>query len=86
MLSINEIKELGRVARVAIGDDEAETLCGDLNALLELSAVLETLPKEEEICGNVAALQDLREDYVSLDASFADTGKAFSVPPVMEKT
>ena len=86
MLSINEIKELGRVARVSLREEEAESLCNDLNALLELSAVLEELPKEEFESGTVATLRDLREDSAVADLAFANAGKGFSVPPVMEKT
>ena len=86
MLSINDVKELGRIARVSLGEDEAESLCNDLNALLELSAVLEELPEAEFTSDSVATLKDLRADSAFADPTFADAGKGFSVPPVMEKT
>ena len=86
MLSNQEIKELGRVARVSLDQSETETLCRDLNALLEMSAVLESLPQVDGSSERVATLAELREDVVVADEARMDTGKDFSVPPVMEKT
>ena len=87
MLSNQEIKELGRVARVSLDPSETETLCRDLNALLEMSAVLESLPQVDGSSERVATLAELREDVVVVaDEARVDTGKDFSVPPVMEKT
>ena len=86
MLSNQEIKELGRVARVSLDPSETETLCRDLNALLEMSAVLESLPQVDGSSERVATLAELREDVVVADEARMDTGKDFSVPPVMEKT
>ena len=45
MLSNQEMKTLGRVARVSLDEEETALLCRDLNALLEMSAVLESLPR-----------------------------------------
>ena len=86
MLSNQEIKELGRVARVSLDPSETETLCRDLNALLEMSVVLESLPQVDGSSERVATLAELREDVVVADEARVDTGKDFSVPPVMEKT
>ena len=85
MLSNQEIKVLGRVARISLGEDETESLCRNLNALLEMASVLEDLPVDHRDLKRAVNLQDLREDQVITDQSPADTGKGFSVPPVMEK-
>ena len=86
MLSMEEIKELGRVARVSLDEEETKILCRDLNALLEMASVLETLPKDERDSRGTAALRELREDKVIFASDFAEAGKSFSVPPVMEKS
>lgn len=86
MLSNQEIKELGRGARVSLDQSETEILCRDLNALLEMSAVLESLPQVDGSSERVATLAELREDVVVVAGARMDTGKDFSVPPVMEKT
>ena len=86
MLSNQEMKTLGRVARVSLDEEETALLCRDLNALLEMSAVLESLPREDSGMKKTATLGDLRRDVVVPTTDFDDAGKHFSVPPVMEKT
>lgn len=86
MLSNQEMKTLGRVARVSLDEEETVLLCRDLNALLEMSAVLESLPREDSGMKKTATLGDLRRDVVVPATDFDDAGKRFSVPPVMEKT
>lgn len=86
MLSNQEIKELGRVARMRLEEDEVAVLCHDLNALLEMTAVLESLPQDGVPMENFAALKDLREDVIVQALSLIGAGRDFSVPPVMEKT
>lgn len=86
MLSTEEIKSLGRVARISLGEDEAEKLCRDLNALLEMVSVLETLPGEDPKIGVVQGLGDMREDRASEQGFLAAEDRSFSVPRVMEKS
>ena len=86
MLSTEEIKSLGRVARISLGEDEAEKLCRDLNALLEMVSVLETLPGEDPTIGVVQGLGDMREDLASEQVFLAAEDRCFSVPGVMEKS
>lgn len=86
MLSNQEIKALGRVARISLGEEETETLCRDLNALLEMASVLEDLPTDHRDLQRTVTLQDLREDKIVPDRSLGEAGKDFSVPPVMENS
>ena len=86
MLSSQEIQALGRVARVSLDECETALLCRDLNALLEMSTVLESLPRENVDMQKAATLEELRADAVIPTTDFNDVGKEFSVPPVMEKT
>lgn len=86
MLSTEEIKSLGRGARISLGENEAESLCRDLNALLEMVSVLETLPGEDPTISAVQGLGDMREDRVLEQSFLAAEDRIFSVPPVMEKS
>ena len=86
MLSTEEIKSLGNVARISLGEDEAENLCRDLNALLEMVSVLETLPGEDPKIGVVQGFKDMREDLISEQRFLAAEDRIFSVPSVMEKS
>ena len=86
MLSNEDIKALGRASRVSLDENETALLCRDLNTLLEMAAVLETLPKDTSNPQIAVTLGELREDVVLSATDFTDTGKGFSVPPVMEKT
>ncbi|MBQ8441421.1 MAG: hypothetical protein IJX19_13700 [Clostridia bacterium] len=85
MLSTEEIKSLGRIARISLGEDEAEKLCRDLNALLEMVSVLEPLPGEDPTIDVVQGLGDMREDQVTESSFLAAEDRSFSVPRVMEK-
>lgn len=87
MLSNEEIKALGRVARVSLDENETHLLCHDLNALLEMASVLESLPRDNsDIIQRTVTLKEMREDRAAFDVSLAEAGKVFSVPPIMEKT
>ena len=87
MLSNEEIKALGRVARVSLDENETHLLCHDLNALLEMASVLESLPRDNsDIIQRTVTLKEMREDRAAFDTSLAEAGKVFSVPPIMEKT
>lgn len=86
MLSNEEIKALGRVARVSLDENETHLLCHDLNALLEMASVLESLPRDNSDIQRTVTLKEMREDRAAFDVSLAEAGKVFSVPPIMEKT
>ena len=86
MLSNKDMKDLGRVARISLTEEETQTFCRDLNALLEMVSILETLPGDDADIVGVQLLENLREDQVVETEGLANRGDYFSVPRVMEKT
>ncbi|RMG12489.1 MAG: Asp-tRNA(Asn)/Glu-tRNA(Gln) amidotransferase subunit GatC [Deltaproteobacteria bacterium] len=95
-LSLDEVRAVARLARLALSDEEAERMRGELAQILEWMARLDAVDTEGVLpLAHVHALAcPLREDRVegSLGAEAAVAGAparegtAFSVPRVLGET
>ena len=92
LLSPKDIVRLGEISRIALREEETNLFCHDLNALLELVSVLETLPQNTERNSTAQRLSTMRDDLVKAEnwdpLEYAENTEAgyFSVPSVMEKS
>ena len=91
LLSEEDVVRLAELSRIALQEDEKSLFCRDLNELLELVSVLETLPQDALHLHTVQRLCDMRTDGVKSEswqplAHAENTEEGyFSVPSVMEK-
>ena len=88
------VKRIARLARIAVSDDEAQSLVGELNTILDWVGQLDEVDTEnvEPMTSVIAHDSDMRADRVNdgdcVDAVLANAPQAedgyFCVPKVVE--
>lgn len=80
MLSSKDVLRLSQASRIALLPKEADELCRDLNALLEMSSVLLPLEKLNGRIRIGVGVSELREDRAT---NAADAREDYTVPAVL---
>jgi aspartyl-tRNA(Asn)/glutamyl-tRNA(Gln) amidotransferase subunit C len=87
------VLELAKIARIAITEDEAEALVGELESLHGFAEILQNQPDRADPFWGAVSLSQLRDDEVGECLSQADAlanapvaeNGAFVVPRVIER-